>query len=197
MKRLIIISSLLLSVVVCFSQTYITRTGHINIKSANKVQNIVADNYQVGCTMNASTGEFKIIALIKSFEYQFGAVNKVMNTKEINVSEFPKITYDGKIINIKQVNFNKPGNYPVKFKGTLYIWDEKRITDADGTLTVLADGTVEGKANFGIVIEDANVKKIDGIMKQKLPSAINVKTGTFGVSKTIQVKAVAQLKKQK
>ncbi|MBN1926632.1 MAG: hypothetical protein JW798_12430 [Prolixibacteraceae bacterium] len=196
MKLLLTLSLILFLFNAPRAQTYLTRTAHINIKSANKVQDIVANNYQVACQLNAQTGEFKIIALIKSFEYQIGAMNRVMNTLDINVTEYPRITYDGKIANLKQVNFLKSGNYPLKIDGILYIWDEKRVTSADGTLTVNSDGTLEGNSNFTITIEDKNLKKIDTIMKQKLPGAVNLQPNVLGISKDIQVKATAILKKQ-
>jgi hypothetical protein len=177
-----------------FSQSYITRTAHVNVKSTNKVQNIVADNYQVACQLDAATGQFKIIMLIKSFEYKIGVMNRVMSSRDINITEFPKITYDGFVSEIQKIDLAKPGTYPVKFKGTLYIWDEKRVTDADGTLKVLPDGTIEGKTNFTITIEDFNMKKIDNLMKQKLPSSLNLQTSTLGISKSIEVKAEAILK---
>jgi hypothetical protein len=196
MKQAIILLMLTVQVAIAQAQNYITRTAHINIKSANKVQNIVADNYQVACQLNSQTGQFKLIALIKSFEYQIGAMNRVMNTRDIDVTEFPKITFDGTITNLKQVNLSKPGNYPVKLKGVLYVWDESRATDADGILTVLKDGTIEGKSNFIISIEEINTKKIDMIMRQKLPVALNLQSNTLGISKNIQVKAEVVLKKQ-
>jgi len=177
------------------AQNYITRTAHIHIRSDNKVQNIVADNYQVACQLNTQNGDFKIIALIKSFEYQIGAMNRVMNTRDINVTDYPRITYDGKITNLKQINFSKPGTYPFKINGMLFIWDEKRITPAQGTLTVNSDGSIEGNSDFTITIEDKNLNKIDDIMKAKLPGAINLQPNALGISKDIQVKATALLKK--
>jgi hypothetical protein len=196
MKRRIIFAVLLIMFNYSQAQNYITRTAHIQIKSANKVQNIVANNYQVACQLNSQTGQFKLIALIKSFEYQIGAMNRVMNTRDIDVTEFPRITFDGKIINLKQINFSKPGSYKVKFKGVLYIWDESRETDADGVLTVMNDGTIEGKSNFTIAIEEVNTQKIDLIMRKKLPVALNLQPNTLGISKNIQVNALAILKKQ-
>lgn len=196
MKKIIFLFLLVSTTTFSYSQLYFTRTAHINIKSANKVQNIIADNYQVACQLDANTGQFKLIALIKSFEYQIGVMNRVMNTRDIDVTEFPKITFDGKIINLKEINFSKPGIYPVKFKGILYIWDENRATDADGIFTVKNDGTIEGKSNFTISIEEVNTQKIDLIMRQKLPVSLNLQPNTLGISKNIQVNTVAILKKQ-
>lgn len=193
MKSIIILLMLVMPMSLAQAQSYITRTAHINVKSANKVQNIVADNYQAACQFNAQTGQFKLIALIKSFEYQIGAMNRVMSTRNINVTEFPKITYDGEIVNLKQVNFSKPGSYVFKFNGMLYIWDEKRMTNAEGILTVLNEGTIHMKSDFTIALKEAYTQKIDMIMRQKLPFALNLKPNTLGISKNIQVKAEAML----
>jgi hypothetical protein len=196
MRRTIILLLFVNSMTFVQAQNYVTRTAHINIKSANKVQNIVADNFQAACQLNAQTGQFKLIALIKSFEYQIGLLNRVMNTRNIDVTEFPKITFNGKIENIKQLDFSKPGSYPVKIKGVLYIWDENRITTVDGVLSVLNDGSIEGKSNFTIAIEEVNTEKIDMIMRQKLPISLNLQSNTMGISKNIEVKTELILKKQ-
>ena len=195
MKRNIILLLLMMSMTFVQAQNYFTRTAHLNIKSANKVQNIVADNYQVACQLNIQTGDFKIFALIKSFEYQIGAVNRIMNTRNIDVTEFPKITFDGKILNLKQVNFTRPGSYPVKFHGVLYVWDENSTSDADGILTILNDGTIEVRSNFTIAVEKLDTEKIDLILRQKLPVSLNLQSNTLGISKNIQIKAEVILKK--
>jgi hypothetical protein len=196
MKRNIILLLLIMLMTFVQAQNYFTRTAHLNIKSANKVQNIVADNYQVACQLNIQTGDFKIIALIKSFEYQIGAVNQIMNTRNIDVTEFPKITFDGKIVNHKQVNFTKPGTYPVKFNGVLYVWDESSVSEADGILIVLNDGTIQVKSNFTIAVEKLDTEKIDLILRQRLPVSLNLQPNTLGISKNIQVKAEVILKKK-
>lgn len=196
MKKILVLLGLVCMFSLTNAQNYITRTAHLNVKSANKVQNIVADNYQVACQLNTQTGVFRIIALIKSFEYQIGAVTRVMNTRNIDVTEYPKITFDGKIADLSKVNFMKPGCYPVMFTGMLYIWDEKRETEADGTLTVKSDGTIEGKSNFSIAIEEVNTQKIDKIMREKLPVSLNLQPNALGISKNIQIKALAILTKQ-
>ena len=196
MKKYFVLLIIIFSFSIVHAQKFITRTAHVNIKSANKVQNIVADNYQAACLLNSQTGQFKLIALIKSFEYQIGAMNRIMNTRDIDVTEYPKITFDGKIVNLKEVNLNKPGIYPVRFKGVLYVWDETCTSDADGTLTVLNDGTIEEKSSFTIAVEKIDVGKIDMIMRQKLPVSLNLQSNTLGISKNIQVKIEVILKKQ-
>ncbi|MBP7506915.1 MAG: hypothetical protein KA807_03770 [Prolixibacteraceae bacterium] len=196
MKKLFIITLLAVAFLNSFSQNYITRTAHINVMSLNNVQNIVADNYQVASQLNTSTGQFKIIALIKSFEYRIGAMNRMMSARDIDVTDYPKITFDGRISDMSKVNFNKPGTYNVKFSGTFYVWDEQTSTDINGSLTIGSDGTITGKSEFAIPIESLDPKKIEQILKEKLPSSLNVKPNAISISKNIQVKFNSILKKQ-
>lgn len=195
MKGVMILLMLVVPMSFAQAQNYITRTAHVNVKSVNKVQNIVADNFQVACLLNAKTGQFRLHALIKSFEYQIGAMNRVMNKRSINVTEFPKITYDGSIANLKQIHFSKPGSYVLKLNGMLYIWDEKRVTNIAGILTVLNDGSIRVKSEFTIVLEEIHTKKIEMIMRQKLPLSLNLSPNALGIS-NIEVKAETILKKQ-
>lgn len=171
------------------SQDFYTRTAHINVRSSNKVMDVVGDNYQVNSTLNSTNGELNFIGLIKSFEFKLGALDRIFNSKRINVTEFPKITYNGEVTNIQSVNFNRPGTYPVSVKGMLYIWDEKRITPAEGTLTVHEDGSISGKSSFSIIIEDKNVEKVNRLMREKLPAILDLNVEKLGISKEIQIKA--------
>jgi hypothetical protein len=196
MKKTLMLLGLVILLTCSYAQNYITRTAHINVKSANKVQNIVADNYQVACQLNAQTGQLKIIALIKSFEYQIGAMNRVMNTRDMDVSDYPKITFDGKIEKINQLDLTKPGSYPVHLKGLFYVWDENAPAEVDGFLTTKADGSLELKTNFTVAVERLDVKKIDMIMRQKLPVSLNLPANSLGISKNVQINALAILKKQ-
>ncbi len=196
MKKLLIFALFIFMFSTLYSQNYITRTAHINVMSLNNIQNIVADNYQVACQLNTSTGQFKIIALIKSFEYRIGAMNRMMSARDIDVTDYPKIKFDGRISDMSKVNFNKPGTYNVKFSGTFYVWDEQTVTDINGTLVVGSDGSITGKSEFAIPIENLDPKKIEQILKEKLPPSLNVKPNAISISKNIQVKFNSILKKQ-
>ena len=196
MKKNLLIMGMILTVFIAHAQSYVTRTGHINIKSANNVQNIVADSYQVACQINAQNGQTKIIALIKSFDYQVGAMNRLMNTRDIDVSDFPRITFDGKISNIDKINILKQGKYNIHLSGKFFIWDETSPAEIDGKLTVKADGSAELKSNFTIGIERLDTKKIDALMRQKLPKSINLPANSLGISKNVQISATAILTRQ-
>lgn len=166
---------------------YLTRTAHISVQSSNSVVDIEADNYQVISSLNPQTGDISFTGLLKSFEFKLGAADQVFNSKRVNVSAHPKIEFKGKVTDISKINFAKPGDYKLRVKGVLYMWGLKRVTSANGFVTVAADGSVKAKSGFVMVIEEESVKKINQLMKEKLPAA-NINTETLGISRNINVK---------
>jgi len=69
----------------------------------------------------------------------------------------------------------------------LYIWDEKRVTSAVGTLSVNADGSISGTSEFIMIIEEGSVEKVNQLMKEKLPAIISVDTETLGMSRKVEI----------
>ena len=178
---------LLLSLFATAQSRYLTRTAHVNVKSSNSLMDVEADNYQVISTLNPVSGDINFTGLLKSFEFKLGAADQVFNSKMVDVSAYPKIEFKGRIKDLSRINFNKPGNYTLEVEGVLHLWGLKRITSARGTIAVSADGSIQAQSNFIMKIEEESVEKINRIMKEKLPSVVNINTETLGVSRDIHV----------
>ncbi len=166
---------------------YFTRTGHVFVKSSNKVMTIKANNYQVNSVLDGASGNTTFTGLIKSFEFDLGVADRLFSGKRVSVVEQPKILFEGTVSNIKEINFKAPGEYPAKIEGTLYIWGYKRKTSARGTVSVLADGSVRAKSSFTMRIEEESMNKINELMRRHLPSIVDVNTDDLGVSRDIEV----------
>ncbi|PHN04425.1 hypothetical protein [Flavilitoribacter nigricans] len=177
----------LLGVTTSAQDTYFTRTAHVHLKTSNRLMDVEADNYQVFAQLNINTGEIAFTALIKSFEFQLGAANRIIDSKALNVSQHPKAKFEGKIANLSQIDLKKPGNYRAKVEGTLYVWDEKRNTAADALITVKPDGSVYARSNFIMIIEEKNVDKVNKLMREKLPAILSIDTESLGISRNIYV----------
>ena len=171
------------------AQKYVCRTAHVYVESTNNLHDVEADNYQVVCSMDMGKGTFNIIALLKSFEFKLGAVNRVFNTRNLDVTQNPRITYNGNITNLDEINMEVPGSYEVNVEGNLYIWDEKRVTPIVGTLTVNDDGTIDGYSSFDIKIEEKNVTKFDDLMRERLPNSLGIDINSLGISRDIHIMA--------
>lgn len=169
------------------AQKYISRTAHVHVKSTNRITDIEADNYQVASVLDSENGNIDFIGLLKSFEFKLGAADQLFNSKMVDVSAYPNIKFSGKIADIHKINFNEPGNHTITVNGVLYIWDEKRVTSAVGTLNVNSDGSITGTSEFIMMIEEGSVAKINQLMKEKLPSVISVDTETLGISRKVEV----------
>lgn len=194
MKHLLLIFTIIVGLQQINAQVLQTRTAHINVESGNNIHDIEADNFQAVCRLNTATGQFQMQALLKSFEFKVGAINRLLNSQKLNVTQFPKIKFDGEVTNIEGVDFKTPGVYNVEVFGTLFIWDESRRTKYNATLTVNEDGSVSGVSAFPITIEEMNVEKINSIMRQKLPSILAIDVDRLGISRNINIEAEMLLK---
>lgn len=174
--------------------SYSCRTGHLHIETSNRFTDVIADNYQVYSTIDPATGAVNFTGLMKSFEFKLGALDQAFNSSRVDLSQYSKFNYEGKIKNFQKINFDKPGSYPAEVKGFLYIGSYKRLTSATGTVTVQPDGTIQTKANFTIKIEEASMNTINDLMKKKLPSVVSLDTDKLGISRDINLRLSANYK---
>jgi hypothetical protein len=166
---------------------FMTRTGHLYVKSTTNIIDIEADNYQVVSTLNTQTGENTFAALIKSFEFDLALANRAFTNERIDVKQFPKVEFKGKITNLKDVNFSRPGQYPIQISGWLTVWDEARWTGASGTLKV-ENGKILGSADFILTLEDQSIDKINRILREHIPQVVDISANDLGVSKKVRIK---------
>ena len=179
----------------CFSQNnYRTRTGHIHVVAYSKMMDVDANNYQVAGTFNPNSGSIEFTALIKSFIFDLGMADRIINDERINVVEKPKVYYEGKINNLAEIDLNTPGEYVIHVSGTLHIWGMTRITGARGTLEVLKDGSLRTSAKFKMTIEEESMNKVNSLMKEYLPSVISVDANKLGISRDIYIDTNMTLK---
>lgn len=171
---------------------YVSRTGHIHIKSTNRLMDIEADNFQVYCILDPSTGEVSLNGLMKSFEFKLGALDRAYNSDRINLGPYSKFSYSGILNNYKSINFDKPGTYDASVIGTLQIGGFTRKTDARGRIFVAANGTIRTETSFILTIEEKSMQTINQLMREKLPSIVSVDTKKLGVSRNIQLKLIAE-----
>ncbi|MBT8231072.1 MAG: hypothetical protein HKO66_04455 [Saprospiraceae bacterium] len=169
------------------AQVSYSRTGHVHVSSQNSIKTIEADNYQIITTLNFESGEINFEGLLKSFEFRLGALDRVFNSERINVNQYPKIKFEGKILGYKNLELVENKEVEVQVKGILYIWDEKRVTRAKGTLKKLPNGEIHALSDFSIKIEEASMHKLNDLIDQKLPDILNVSTESFGVSRDINI----------
>ena len=157
MKKSIIFSLLMGLALASFSQRYLTKTGHIYFHSKAPMETIEAHNHQVNAALDAKTGSFVFKVLMKSFVFEKALMQEHFNENYVESDKFPNALFKGKVLNIKDVDFDTPGDYPVDVEGTLTIHGKTNTVKTKGTFTVQPDKSVEGKSSFTIKIADYNI----------------------------------------
>lgn len=190
----LLILTLFLNISATVPSKFVSRTGHVHVESHSRFIDVIADNYQVYCEFVPASGKVLIRGLTKSFEFKMGALDRAFNSDRVNMNEFSKFRYDGTVSNLSQIDFTRRGRYPVEVKGTLYVGNFKRITNATGQLYVQDDGTIRVDTSFGIRIEEESVQTINRLMKEKLPSLISLDADKLGISRDIQLELKANFR---
>ena len=166
---------------------YVSRTGHIHVESANRFKDIVADNYQVYSEVIPSTGAVTFTGHMKSFEFKLGALDQAFNSSRLDLSQYSKFKFEGKLSNYQSIKWEQSGTYPAIVTGLLYIGGYKRKTTAQGNIVIGNDGKMRTDAAFTIVIEEASVQTINKMMKEKLPSVMALDIDKLGISRNINL----------
>ena len=173
--------------------TYFTRVGHVRVNAYSDLMDVEADNYQIAATFNPEDGSLKFQGLLKSFVFDLGLADRVLSDKRINVVEKPKILFEGRVVNFRKIKMDTPGEYSIQVRGKLHIWGYVRVMDTTGTITVNKDGTIDSNSKFKMKIEEESLEKVNELMRQHLPSVVNVSTDKLGLSRDFYIEANMKL----
>lgn len=158
MKQIIIAALFLITATGAVqAQKYITKTGHIRFFSTTPMEDIEAHNRQVNAAIDSQTGDFVFKVLMKSFQFEKALMQEHFNENYVESDKYPNASFKGKISNIKDVDFSKPGKYEVTVEGDLTIKDVTKKISEKGTLEVAGD-KVTGKSTFFVQLADYNIK---------------------------------------
>jgi polyisoprenoid-binding protein YceI len=149
-----------------------SNTGNINFFSHTSVEDIEADNHKVKTAFDANTGKLQFSALIKDFEFEKALMQEHFNENYMESTKFPKATFDGTIMNIGAIKFDKDGTYTSDITGKLTIKDVTKDISTKATFVVEGE-KVNAKSVFQINPEDYNIK-IPKVVSSKISRDIKV-----------------------
>ncbi len=183
MKRtIILLSAICILSITSFAQVITTKTGSIRFYSDAPLEKIEATNNQVNAALNTSTGEFAFKVLTKSFVFEKALMQEHFNENFMESDKYPLSTFNGKITNLKDINFSKDGTYNATVEGDLTIHGVTQKVKETGTIEVKS-GTSRAKSTFNVLLKDYNIKLPDMVFNK--------------VSETIQINVDAQMKANK
>lgn len=151
---------------------YFTKTGHIEFFSHTAMEDIKGVNDQVTSFIDISTGEMVFSVLSRSFQFAKPLMQEHFNENYMESEKFPKASFEGKVTDLKSVDFTKSGKYPVKVAGKLTIHGVIREIEASGNITVDKDKLV-GESAFPLNPEDFGIK-IPSVVRQNIAESMQV-----------------------
>jgi len=88
------------------------------------------------------------------------------NENYVESEKFPKSKFQGKILNIAEVDFSKDGEYEVSIIGVLTIHGESNEIEATGLIEVQGED-LKTFSEFHVSPEDYNIE-IPGVVRDKI-----------------------------
>ncbi|MFA6127641.1 MAG: YceI family protein [Bacteroidales bacterium] len=167
-----LVVGLMVSMSVSAQNRYFTKTGHIDFFSHTSVEDIKAVNDQVTSFLDVSTGDIIFSVLNRSFQFAKPLMQEHFNENYIESEKFPKSSFEGKIAELKSIDFTKPGKYRVKVAGKLTLHGITKEIEAPGDLTVGKD-KILGESVFSVIPEDYGIK-IPSVVRQNIAETVKI-----------------------
>jgi polyisoprenoid-binding protein YceI len=149
-------------------KTFGTRNGQIIFQSLTD-QDVKAINNEVNSRLS-DNGSLSFSLLIKSFRFKMAEMQDHFNTEYLHSNQFPRGDFKGTITNIKTVNFNQDGIYPVEVTGDLTLHGVTKKVSSKGSITI-KNGKPLAKASFPIIVKDFGIKAED--VTEKVTITVN------------------------
>jgi hypothetical protein len=140
------------------AQRYATRNGNISFYSEAPLENIEAFNSQVNSALDIGTGDFVFRVLMKAFQFEKALMQEHFNENYVESHKHPNANFTGKVMNMSEIDFTKPGKYPATIEGELTIKGITKKVAETGIFEVLESGNLHGTATFEIAIADYDIR---------------------------------------
>ncbi|NOU16160.1 MAG: YceI family protein [Bacteroidales bacterium] len=150
---------------------FYTNSGKVNFTSDAPLEVIKASSNSVAGAVKSSDRSFAFSVLVKSFEGFNSSLQRThFNENYLESDKYPKITFEGKII--EDINLGKDGTYNIRGKGKFSVHGvtQERIIPCK---IIVSNGKLSISANFTVFLDDHNIK-IPAIVNQKIAEEILV-----------------------
>ena len=157
MKKILLVSALLMLVSGLQAQKYFTRSGQISFFSSTSVEDIEAHNKTVTAIFDSESGAIQFSVTMKSFQFEKALMQEHFNESYIESETFPTAKLSGKITNISSIDITSSEEQIVKIECTIVLHGVEKSYDIQGTIQN-EDSKLICKAEFEIRPEDHNIK---------------------------------------
>ena len=134
MKKIILSLCLIPVSFLANAQLFATKSGQIFFNATGGDVKIAAVNNQTDSKFVGTTGQIIFGVLVKGFKFENQLMEDHFNENYMESTQFPKADFKGYITNIKDVNFAKDGDYPIKVEGNLTIHGVTNKVNTDAVM---------------------------------------------------------------
>jgi hypothetical protein len=151
---------------------YMTGEGTLTFYSHTVIEDITAENKEVAGVLDAGTGDVAVVVKMTAFRFEKKLMQEHFNENYVESEKFPRSTFNGTVVNNKEVDYTKQGSYPVKVEGELTIHGVTRKISAGGTLEV-GKTDITARTTFMIHPEDYDIR-IPGVVRDNIAETVEV-----------------------
>ncbi|AMM49921.1 polyisoprenoid-binding protein [Rufibacter sp. DG15C] len=151
---------------------FFTKTGYISFYSKAPLEDIEAHNRQVVSFLDTSTGDLVFSVPMTAFQFKKALMQEHFNENYVESHKYPKATFKGKILNIKDIDFSQDRLYSLQLEGILTIHGVARLLRTNATLDVKGQ-QMQGRANFSVTPQEFNIE-IPALVKDNIAKRIDI-----------------------
>jgi len=153
-------------------QKYYSKAGHVRFVSDAPLEKIEATNNSALIVLDGTTGRMDLSVLIKGFQFEKALMQDHFNENYMESHLYPKGSFSGTILNMKEINFGRDGTYPVRVQGTLTLHGVTKALTTSGQINVKA-GKIYATSTFDITIADFDID-IPKVVKDNISKTVRV-----------------------
>ncbi|KAB1155089.1 YceI family protein [Flavobacterium luteum] len=157
---------------ISFSQKMMTRSGEIKFDATvpNEVE-IIGINKTASCILDESNGHFVALVLVKAFKFKAPLMEEHFNENYMESSQFPKSTFDGKIISFDASKLSSTKtSYDLEGDLTIHGVTKKIKTKIS---LILNAGKITAASTFSVKAADYKID-IPNLVKEKFAENIKI-----------------------
>lgn len=176
MKKTLLFISILCSVSTFGQNRFFTKKAKVTFDATapSSPDKIRAINENAVTVIDATTGAMEFMVSMTAFVFEKALMGEHFNENYVESEKYPKANFKGNILNIKEVDLSKNGNYPVDVKGSMTIHGVTKEVQAKGTITTMDGAIIAGKSDFKILLADYKIE-IPGVVADKIEKEAKIK----------------------
>ena len=188
MKRILLIALVFSIITKLYAQDlYVASKGSVDFTSDAPLELIEASSDQLSGLLKVTDRSFAFRVPMKSFEGFNSSLQQThFNENYMESTKYPHTIFEGKII--EEIDFNTPGTYNVRGKGsfTSHGVKQERIIKCK---LVISPGKIKVSSEFTVLLDDHNIK-IPSVVSQKIAEEILVNVNFELVPNNVQEELV-------